>query len=146
MKHYFKKFTKEIYFGDKMEYGDIICISPAPSKYHKPIFENNIHIGWELTTESLQQIENDTIAGFQNAIQESLDNFAKTRNYDNILSLCSYATSTNPQFATEGQRGVTLRDQCWNIGYQIVADVKNGSRQIPTIEEVLAEMPEMTWE
>lgn len=80
------------------------------------------------------------------AIQKRLDDFARTRGYDSILSACTYATSTNQQFAAEGQRCVELRDLTWTAGYAILADVEAGTRPIPTVEQVMAECPALTWE
>ena len=48
-----------------------------------------------------------------NATSQRLDSFAQTRNYGSILSACTYATSTNPQFAKEGQYCVNMRDDTW---------------------------------
>lgn len=83
--------------------------------------------------------------GLINAIQSYLDTEAQAHFYDGILSLCSYATSVNPKFGPEGQAGVIWRDACWTIGYTIMAEVQAQTRAIPTIEELLAEMPVMVW-
>lgn len=79
------------------------------------------------------------------AVQKRLDDFAKTRGYDGILSLSTYCTSTISKFALEGQRGVDLRDAHWAACYQILADVQSGARPVPTLDEILSEMPALTW-
>jgi len=79
------------------------------------------------------------------AIQSMLDETAKERGYDSILSLCTYATSTNAKFAAEGQAAVEWRDEVWAKGYAILADVESGARAIPTVDELLAELPNFVW-
>ena len=79
------------------------------------------------------------------AIQSMLDEKAKERNYDSILSLCTYATSTAAKFSAEGQAGVSWRDEVWAKGYAILADVESGARAIPTVDELLAELPNFVW-
>lgn len=78
-------------------------------------------------------------------IQSTLDEKAKERNYDHILSLCTYATSNDPKFSGEGQVGVAWRDEVWAKGYSILADVEAGIRAIPTEAELIAELPAMQW-
>lgn len=90
------------------------------------------------TMEELQVI-------FTEAIQGYLDDFAKTRNYDGILSASTYATSTIPKFKSEGQYAVEVRDSVWAKGYEILNDVMSKERPVPTLEEVLAELPVLSW-
>lgn len=81
-----------------------------------------------------------------NQTQQRLDNFAKTRNYDGILSLCTYATSTVVEFATEGQYGVEARDQTWAKLYEILDDVSSGVRPMPTsFSDIEQELPILEW-
>jgi hypothetical protein len=85
------------------------------------------------------------IVGFTYAIQQRLDDFAKTRGYDNILSAATYATSTVAKFATEGQYAVDGRDATWAKCYDILAAVEAGTRPVPTLDELIAELPALKW-
>ncbi len=80
------------------------------------------------------------------ATQRRLDDFARTRNYDGILSLCTYATSTNAKFQAEGQYGVEARDATWAKLYEILAEVEAGTRPVPTgYAEIEPELPALVW-
>ena len=78
--------------------------------------------------------------------QARLDDFAKTRNYDGILSLATYATSTNARFQSEGQYGVTARDATWAKLYEIMAEVEAGTRLMPEgFADIEPELPVLEW-
>ena len=80
------------------------------------------------------------------ATQQRLDDFAKTRNYDGILSACTYATSTVPNFKTEGQYCVEARDQTWAKLYEIMDEVQSGVRPPPTgYDDIEPELPVLEW-
>jgi hypothetical protein len=81
----------------------------------------------------------------QGVVQRRLDEWAAERGYDSILSLCTYATSTNSKFQPEGQRGVEVRDACWHFGYELQARVEAGELPIPSEEELLQMLPPMEW-
>ena len=80
------------------------------------------------------------------ATQQRLDAFARTRNYDGILSACTYATSTIPKFAAEGQVAVNLRDATWAALYQILEEVQAGQREAPTgFSDIEPLLPPLEW-
>lgn len=80
------------------------------------------------------------------ATQSRLDDFAKTRNYDGILSLCTYATSLIPKFKAEGQYGVEARDATWAKLYEMLAEVEAGTRPMPSgFDDIEPELPVLVW-
>lgn len=85
------------------------------------------------------------ITQYTGAVQQHLDDFARTRNYDGILSAATYATSQVPKFKAEGQYAVEARDATWAKCYEILAAVEAGSRPMPTLDELLTELPVLTW-
>ena len=85
------------------------------------------------------------VAQYTAAVQKHLDDFARTRDYDSILSAATYATSTVPKFAAEGQYAVEARDATWAKCYEVLAAVEAGSSPMPTLDELLAELPVLTW-
>ena len=81
-----------------------------------------------------------------NATQKRLDDFAKTKNYDSILSACTYATSTVVKFSTEGQYCVEARDATWSKLYEILAEVQAETRPMPSgYSDIESELPALQW-
>lgn len=79
------------------------------------------------------------------AIQDYMDATVQTRGYDNIATACTYAASTDAVFKTEGQACVEWRDKVWRYCYNVLDEVLAGERDIPTAEELIAELPELEW-
>lgn len=80
------------------------------------------------------------------AAQERLDAFARTRNYDNILSACTYANSAVPRFQVDGQYCVQARDATWAKLYEMLGEVEAGTRPMPTgFNDVEPELPALDW-
>ncbi len=74
------------------------------------------------------------------AIQKLLDEEAQKSEYDNIHSAALRAAYPGP-FHEEGVRYATWMDACWDKRNEILRNVSAKKRPIPTVEEVLAEMP-----
>lgn len=87
----------------------------------------------------------EIIKSFTDAIQARLDTFTQTRGYDGILSACTYGTSTNQKFAAEGAYCVSARDATWAKCYEILSDVQAEVRPMPTLDEIVAELPVLAW-
>lgn len=79
------------------------------------------------------------------AIQNLLDTTAKSHGYDDLRSTVSYIGSSVPKWNNEGLRARAWRDECWVKAQQIQDAVKAGTRTLPTVAEVLAEMPAADW-
>jgi hypothetical protein len=104
---------------------------------------------WTARPKTAEELQADT-AKLQQAIvaatQQRLDDFARTRNYDGILSLCTYSTSTVPKFATEGQYAVEARDATWAKLYSILDEVNAGTRPITSgFSAIESELPVLVW-
>lgn len=104
---------------------------------------------WEIRALTAEELAANTaalVASITAATQQRLDDFAQTRNYDGILSACTYASSTIPKFAAEGQYCVDARDSTWATLYQIMADVQAGQWQMPSsFDDVEPLLPALAW-
>jgi len=114
--------TEIINSAHRGDYGDIPAYVPPPPP----------------TPEQVQQQLTD-------AVQAYLDNKAQERGYDGILSLATYANSTNLQFSAEGLAGVQWRDDTWAACYVILDEVMVGKRTIQAADELIAELPVLHW-
>ena len=117
-----------------------------------PVFnaENNQWVqSWLIRNKTESEIQAEMLI-LKNSIvikaQERLDTFAQSRNYDNILSACSYASSQVPKFQSEGQQCVNARDNTWAALSAILDEVQSGAREVPAgFAEIESELPVLQW-
>ena len=87
----------------------------------------------------------DVLASYEAAIEARLDQFAQSRGYRSADRLASYKGSQNATWAAEADRFIELREPTWSKFISISDDIKSGKRSMPTLDELLAELPALTW-
>ena len=125
-----------------------ITAKPAANPGHEVVEGEPEEVGDQWFTTWVQQplAPEVIMASIVAATQARLDTFAKTRNYDGILSACTYATSSVPKFQAEGQYCVDVRDATWATLYGILADVQSAQRPLPTgYAAIESELPALVW-
>ena len=98
-----------------------------------------------LTAEEQAERAAQIIQTLGQTVKAHLDAVVQSRDYDSIVSACTYATSAVPSYQADGQACVNWRDSVWPYVYQVLADVQAGNRAIPTAEALIAELPELVW-
>lgn len=74
------------------------------------------------------------------AVQSRLDDVAKSKGYDSILSACSYAGAPNA-FQAESVAFITWRGAVWEACYAMLAAFQAGQAAVPTKDELIAALP-----
>lgn len=73
-----------------------------------------------------------------------IDAKAKERGYDNRVTCALRAGYAGP-YQAECLAFALWMDACYETGQQLLADVTAGTRQMPTPEAFIAELPPMVW-
>lgn len=89
---------------------------------------------------SADEIFAETVRHFEAAVQNELDADANAKGYENIHSAAGKAAIPGRFQAECVAYGVRWRDS-WDHCYQELAKVKSGERPMPTIEQIIAELP-----
>ncbi|MDH1442072.1 hypothetical protein N5O88_05560 [Pseudomonas sp. GD03721] len=77
-------------------------------------------------------------------LNHHLDAVAGERRYDSRFT-CSLRAGFPGPFQEEGQVFAAWMDACNMAAYQLMAEVKAGSRKVPTEAELIAAMPVIEW-
>lgn len=77
-------------------------------------------------------------------VQAHMDAAARALNYDSIANAITYADEPAvPKFQAEGQAFRAWRSLVWERCYEILLEVQDGTRPIPSDEELIAELPDL---
>lgn len=86
--------------------------------------------------------EEELINRFKSAIQKHMDDTAVAAGYDDLKSAVTYAEEPAvPKFQEEGQALRAWRSLVWAYGYEQIKAVQSGEREMPTVEELITELP-----
>lgn len=89
------------------------------------------------------ETEQQIVARLTTGVQNLLDRQAGQLNYDSCLSVCSYSNTGNAKFDAEGAAFRKWRSDVWETCYRVLAECKAGTREIPTLQELISELPEL---
>ena len=79
------------------------------------------------------------------AVDDYMDRTVQERGYDNIAKCVTYEGDIDPIFNAEGTAAKQWRSKVYRKCYDILAEVEAGLRDVPTVEELIAELPEIEW-
>ena len=82
---------------------------------------------------------------FSNALQSYIDAVAADIGYGNGIALAIHTTSTVPAWAAEAVTFIAWRDAVWMYAYNELAKVQGGQRPVPTIGQMISELPTINW-
>ena len=121
------------------------CASPVDTAAHGRDLYVRAHAGefgvvspYVAPVETLDQSR----ARLTDIVQRHLDDVAKSRGYDDILSAVTYANESSvPIFQTEGLAFRIWRSLAWQKCIDVMGAVTAGTRSIPTEAELISELP-----
>ena len=108
---------------------------------------------WTQVWETVSLTEEEKKAGFatvqndiSSVVKQKLDAFAMEKGYDNILTACTYATSTVAKFAKEGKYAAKMRDSTWAALYDIFEQAEEGLVEHPkSFADIETKLPTLVW-
>ena len=83
----------------------------------------------------------------EDLVDKHLNSWCAQKGYTSIVTMATYATSTNPERAKEGAMAVQARDDAWDAFYAYFEAVKSGAQPFPMrSSDITAQLPVLTWD
>lgn len=157
------KYGKIIYFyHTDLEIGELSSIF-SPTTYWIDVTDKECGLGWsaEYNAEcqlvlsspppvepiplTEAEIKERTKKHLLEAVDYYMDKTVQERGYDNIAKCVTYEGDIDPIFNREGTAAKQWRSKVYRKCYDILAQIEAGTREVPTEEELLAELPVLVW-
>jgi len=78
-------------------------------------------------------------------VKRFTDEEAQTQGFDDLLEACLFSFATNTALKNKGLAAREWKEDIKLYLKQVIQDVQDNIRPIPTTEELLAELPTITW-
>ena len=97
-------------------------------------------------TQPVQEVKAEIQKRLTDGVQNWMDTKVQERNYDNVHTCVgTYLYSPIEKFRLEAEAVRDWVSYVWAKCYEILAQVEAGERDIPTLEEVISELPVLVW-
>lgn len=117
------------YEGDQIDVGDIV-VPQRPSSLF--IYTDD---AWSIDPTKLE-------AAIAVEIQTMLDTKAKTLDYTDCMTACTYLNDPNTLWSRQADAFIHWRSAIWTQAYSDMADIKDGNKAMPeSIPDYLATLP-----
>ena len=80
----------------------------------------------------------------EQAVQHHLDTGAQQLDYDNCLTVCSYANCGVEKYEIEAAAFVRWRAACWDVFYPVWNKIVDKTIEVPTTEQIVKMLPKLT--
>lgn len=144
------RITKEGNVGKR----DTNFIEVAPPDTVQQYIWNEGDATWELYVEPIDV--QAIIKGYEDAIQNHIDNVAKARGYDNGYTCASYFEDKNARYASDAKIFKDWRSDVWVYVNQLLNQYAAAAEQaeasgempsnIPSVEDIIRSLPAIEWE
>ena len=110
-----------------------------------PEFQEIVNSGFEIQEPEQPTVE-EIIQEIKDRVQRLIDDTAKQKDYDNGISLATYAVSTVDRFKKDALPFVKWRDTLWDTCYLYLDLYKAGKHEFTTVSDFLSLLPTFNWE
>jgi hypothetical protein len=78
-------------------------------------------------------------------IESLVDDTARSKQYENGVSLASYANSTVEQWKLEAATFIAWRDSVWAYAYEQLAIYSGNEEPLPSVDQFMESLPKIQW-
>lgn len=132
-----------VYEGNRQP-GSIELVGLPPSPYHTPQILDGQHIGWGIDDNNFAKLQAEMQQQLETAVDDFMDGKARAKGFRDRHSFALRAgipgSSWHAQALVFGAWMDAVNDYCW----QVRLDCLEGKREVPTVDELLAELPGLT--
>ena len=107
--------------------------------------EDGVMKRWYLVCDGQSDKQLLVVDDYEEAVQKYLDQTVQEKGYDNVYTCLTYKDDPDPIFSAEASAVLNWRSIVWRTAQGILNSWMHGEIEQPTIQEVISQLPNLTW-
>lgn len=132
--------------GHNYSAGQVLTQSSEKHTYGGPwgVMQQEGSAEWVENVPTAEEIAQSTLSALESAIDNFMDSKAQALGFKDRHSFALRAGITGSSWHTKAQTFGAWMDSVNDYCYQVKLDCQSGTRQVPTEEQLIAELPKLT--